>query len=145
MDSLHASIIINKPVREVFEYAASPINGPAFIPNLNENINIAPENPSLGQKFDWRFNLLGVDIKGSAEVTAYEPPHKVVLKTSGDSNSTWNFTFEDVDGKTRVSAWLEYDVVESALQRITNRVILQTINQKNTELMLDNLKTILET
>jgi len=144
MDSLHASVIINKPIMEVFAYAASPINGPAYIPNLNENINITPETPSLGQKFDWRFNLLGIDIKGSAEVTEYDPPHKVVLKTTGDSNSTWVFTFEDTNDTTKVTAGLEYDVVESALQRIANRMILQTVNQKNTELMLDNLKTILE-
>ena len=42
MSVAKASIVINKPVSEVFEYTASAENGPAFIPNLNENTDINP-------------------------------------------------------------------------------------------------------
>jgi hypothetical protein len=61
-----SSITINKPIKEVFEYMASPHNGPAFTPNLNENTNIFPEKDSVGQKFDWRFNMAGVDLRGKS-------------------------------------------------------------------------------
>ncbi len=42
-------VVINKPVSEVFAYTASAENGPAFIPNLNENTNITPSEPSIDQ------------------------------------------------------------------------------------------------
>lgn len=144
MAKVSASVAINKPIQEVFDYAASPVNGPAFIPNLNENTNIQPEQPGLGQTFDWRFNLAGVDLKGKAEVLGYEPPHKVVIKTTGDSNTTWIYTFQEERGGTRVSAEVDYEIVESALQKIANRVVVDKLNQRTAEQMLENLKTILE-
>lgn len=144
MSKVSASVVINKPVQEVFEYAASPVNGPAFIPNLNENTNIQPEQPGLGQTFDWRFNLAGVDLKGKAEVAEYEPPHKVVIKTTGDSNATWIYTFQEENGGTKVSAEVDYEIVESALQKVANKIVIDKLNQRTAEQMLENLKTILE-
>lgn len=144
MAKVSVSVIISKPIQEVFEYTASPVNGPAFIPSLNENTNINPEQPRLGQTFDWRFNLAGVDLKGKAEVAEYDPPHKVVIKTTGDSNTTWIYTFQEENGSTRVSADVDYEIVESALQKIANGVVIDKLNQRTAEQMLENLKTILE-
>src|SRR3989338_8638939 len=142
MAKINASVIINKPIQEVFEYTASPVNGPAFIPNLNENTNIQPEQPSLGQTFDWHFNLTGVDLRGKAEVTEYSSPHKVVLKSTGDSNTTWQFLFQEENGGTKVTAEVEYEFVESVLQKMANRMIIDKLNQRSAEQMMENLKTI---
>jgi hypothetical protein len=144
MDKAKSELIINKPIKEVFDYMASPHNGPAFTPNLNENTNIFPKEEGVGQKFDWRFNIAGVDIRGKAEVTEYTPPTKVVISSTGDAMSTWVYILEEVDGGTKVSAEIDYELSESALQRIANKMILHKIAQKTTEHMLDNLKVILE-
>ena len=144
MAKVSASVVINKPIQEVFEYTASPVNGPAFIPNLNENTNIQPEQIGLGQTFDWRFNLAGVDLKGKAEVAEYDPPHKSTIKTTGDSNTTWVYTFQEENGGTKVTAEVEYEIVESALQKVANRMVVDKLNQRTAEQMLQNLKTILE-
>lgn len=144
MAKVSTSVVINKPIQEVFEYTASPVNGPAFIPNLNENTDIHPETPCLGQTFSWRFNMAGVDLKGKAEVVEYSSPHRVVIKTTGDSDTTWIYTFQEENGGTRVSAEVEYKIVESALKMMANRLIIDKLNQRSAEQMLENLKTILE-
>lgn len=144
MTKISASLVINKPIQEVFDYAASPHNGPAFIPNLNENSNVVPEQPGVGQKFDWRFNMGGVDLKGNAEVTEYDAPHKVKIVTSGDSSSTWIYSFQEENGNTKVTLEVEYTVAETALQRLVNRVVVERLNQRTAEQSLENLKTILE-
>lgn len=144
MAKINALVTINKPIQEVFEYTASPVNGPAFIPNLNENTNIQPEQPSLGQTFDWHFNLAGVDLRGKAEVVEYSSPHKVVLKSTGDSNTTWLFLFQEENGGTKVTAEVEYEFVEGVLQKMANRMIIDKLNQRSAEQMMENLKTILE-
>lgn len=144
MTKVSSSITINRPIKEVFEYMASPRNGPAFIPNLNENTNIFPEKDGVGQKFDWRFNMAGVDLRGKAEVTEYTPPTKVVISSYGDADSTWIYTLEEADGGTKVSVEIDYELAETALQRIANKTVISKLAQKTTEQMLENLKIILE-
>lgn len=145
MEKVSSQITINRPIKEVFEYMASPHNGPAFTPNLNENTNIFPEEDGLGQKFDWRFNMAGVDLRGKAEVTEYVPPTKVVISSTGDANSTWTYTLEEVEGGTKASVEINYELAETALQRIANKMVVNKLTQKTTEQMLENLKVILET
>ena len=144
MSKVSATIVINKPIQEVFDYTASPHNGPAFIPNLNENSNIMPEEAGMGQTFDWRFTLAGVDLTGKAEVTAFTPPTHVTIHTTGDSTTDWVYTFAEEAGGTKVTVEVNYEIEENALKRVANRMIVDKLNQRSTEQMLDNLKTILE-
>lgn len=144
MSKVHASTVIHKPIQEVFDYTASPANGPAFIPNLNENTNIQPEQPGVGQKFDWRFNMAGVDLRGQAEVTEYNPPHNAKIVSTGDSNSTWVYSFEEADGGTKVTLEVDYEVAEGPLQKMANKVVIDQLNQRSADQSLENLKTILE-
>lgn len=145
MASAKALIVIRKPVSEVFEYTASAENGPAFIPNLNENTNITPEKAGVDQTFDWRFNMAGADLRGKAEGIAFEVDKKVTLRLTGDVNATWDYTFEDLgDGTTRITTEILYEVEPTVLQRVVNATLLDRINQNTIEQMFDNLKLILE-
>lgn len=144
MAKVSASVVINKPIQEVFDYAASPHNGPAFIPNLNENSNIQPEQPGIGQKFDWRFNMAGVDLRGQAEVTEYNSPHLAKIVSTGDSNSTWTYSFQEENGGTKVTLDVEYELAESAMQKLANKLVIEQLNQRSAEQSVENLKTILE-
>jgi len=145
MASAKALIVIRKPVSEVFEYTASAENGPAFIPNLNENTNITPEKAGVDQTFDWRFNMAGADLRGKAEGIAFEVDKKVTLRLTGDVNATWDYTFDDLgDGTTRITTEILYEVEPTVLQKVVNAALLDRINQNTIEQMFDNLKLILE-
>ncbi|KQO09785.1 SRPBCC family protein [Agreia sp. PsM10] len=145
MASAKALIVIRKPVSEVFEYTASAENGPAFIPNLNENTNITPEKAGVDQTFDWRFNMAGADLRGKAEGIAFEVDKKVTLRLTGDVNATWDYTFDDLgDGTTRITTEILYEVEPTVLQKVVNATLLDRINQNTIEQMFDNLKLILE-
>lgn len=145
MASAKALIVIRKPVSEVFEYTASAENGPAFIPNLNENTNITPEKAGVDQTFDWRFNMAGADLRGKAEGVAFEVDKKVTLRLTGDVNATWDYTFDDLgDGTTRITTEILYEVEPTVLQKVVNATLLDRINQNTIEQMFDNLKLILE-
>ena len=145
MASAKALIVIRKPVSEVFEYTASAENGPAFIPNLNENTNITPEKAGVDQTFDWRFNMAGADLRGKAEGIEFDVDKKVTLRLTGDVNATWDYTFEDLgDGTTRITTEILYEIEPTVLQKVVNAALLDRINQNTIEQMFDNLKLILE-
>lgn len=143
MINANSSVVINTALEKVFDYAASPINGPVFIPNLSENTNISPETMEVGQAWDWRFNMAGVDLHGSAEVTAFNKPHSFSLKTTGGVTSDWTYTFAQEDGGTKVTLEVSYDPPQDVLGKMSAHVI-EKVNQKNVEQGLQNLKTILE-
>lgn len=144
MAKASASIVIHKPVQEVFEYTASPVNGPAFIPNLNDNSNIQPEKSGVGQTFDWRFNMSGVDLRGKAEVTEYNAPHRVKIVSTGDGSSTWTYSFQEENGGTKVNLEVDYEIAETAIQKLANMLVVEKLNQRTAEQSVENLKTILE-
>lgn len=145
MPNAAGEVVINKPLAEVFEYTASAYNGPAFIPNLNENTNIQPEEPSIEQTFDWRFNMAGVDMRGKASGLNYEPNERVTLKLEGDVDATWDYQFSAVDDNTtRIYTEVIYDVEASRMQQMVNAAVLDRINQHTLDQMLANLKLILE-
>ena len=145
MANASGEVVINAPLDEVFDYTASAYNGPAFIPNLSENTNIEPEEPSIDQTFDWRFNMGGVDLRGKASGLNYVVGERVTLKIAGDVNATWDYQFSAVDDKsTRVYSEVIYDVDSSKLKAMVNAAIIDKINQHTLDQMLANLKLILE-
>ena len=145
MPNASGEVIINRPLAEVFEYTASAHNGPAFIPNLNENTNITPDEPSIEQTFDWRFNMAGVDLRGKASGLNYEVNERVTLKLEGDVTATWDYQFSAVDeGTTRIYSEVNYDVEAGKMQKMVNVAVLDKINQHTLDQMLANLKLILE-
>ena len=133
-----------KTIEEIFDFTASPINSPKFIPNLAENTNIKPEKPGIGQTFDWHFNMLGVSLRGKAKVTEFEKPSKVVIETNGNTKTTWVYSFEGESSGTKVSVDVEYELHEDVLRKFVDKVIVDKINQRSAQQMLENLKTILE-
>ncbi len=145
MPNASGEVIINRPLAEVFEYTASAHNGPAFIPNLNENTNITPDEPSIEQTFDWRFNMAGVDLRGKASGLNYEVNERVTLKLEGDVTATWDYQFSAVDdNSTRIYSEVNYDVEAGKMQKMVNVAVLDKINQHTLDQMLANLKLILE-
>jgi hypothetical protein len=140
---VEASTVINAPVGEVYARAASPHNGPIFIPNLNENRDITPETDGLGQTWRWRFNLFGVDITGTGRVVTFEPDRAYVLETEGDATSRWTYSFEPAAGGTRVRLAIDYDVAEGLLKGISGAVA-QRMNQQSCEQAMANLKAWIE-
>lgn len=144
MSKAMSSIIINKPIAEVFTYTASPFNGPAFIPNLSENTNIYPEEGGVGQTFNWRFNMAGIDLRGQGKVTDYEPNKKVTIETTGDTTTTWNYMFESENGSTKVTIDIDYEIAQGVLAKMVDRAVVEKLNQRTAEQMGENIKTILE-
>ena len=72
MAQISESIIINAPIEKVWEYVVDPANGAKFVPGIIEQTNISPKSPCKGQKWNWHVNLIGVELRGQAEVMEME-------------------------------------------------------------------------
>jgi uncharacterized membrane protein len=144
MAVVSSSVLINRPIREIFDYVANPQNGPKYNPFVRENSNIKPDQPCLGQTFNWRYLMRGIEMKGSAKVIEYVASQKYAIATTGDIMSTWTFLFEEQTGGTKVTLHIEYEIGQSFVKKIVNLLILDRFNQKALEDALENLKAQLE-
>ena len=143
MSKAEASIVIEAPIDDVFEKTASPETGPVFIPNLNENFNLSTSKREVGQHWQWRYNLFGVDITGTARVVSFEPNRDYLLETDGDARSRWTYSFEPAGNGTRVSLSIDYDMPTGKLANIT-AAIAERMNQQACEQAMANLKAWIE-
>lgn len=144
MYTIHAMGIVRRPLKDVFEFMAQPGNGPMFTPNLTAVVNVEPEKVCMDQTFDWRFNMVGIDLTGSARVSVFEELKQITFSAAGDGVSEWTYEFEGSGDETKLSIIISYDLADTVWSRFQNKFIIERINKKIAEQMLDNIKVILE-
>ena len=104
MFRLEHSVVINRPIEQVFEYVTNIENAPKWKSRLLEvtrtsegPVGVGTTTTHVGQFLVWR-------PKTNAEITEYKPNRKLGFKTtSGLLLAMGEFTFESVEGGTRVT------------------------------------------
>lgn len=104
MVDISHTVVIGRPVEEVFAYAGDPTNDPAWASVIidSERTSEGPlaESSTLRQVF----RFLGKRIAVDCEVSQYEPGRRLRLAAvAGGPKGELERTFEPVDGGTRVT------------------------------------------
>ena len=104
MATLELSIVINRPVEEVFAFVGNPENIPKWS-SLSREVKITSAGPiGVGTTYRSVVAFLGRRIEGETEITEYEPNRSFAEKSkSGPFPIENRTTFERVDGGTRVN------------------------------------------
>ena len=136
------SIKINAPAEKVFEYLKPEVL-PENWPSLVEVENIK-ELPNGGHSWDWKYKMAGMNFNGTSENTEVVPNERTVTKSTGGIESTITWSFQTEDGGTMVTVEAEYTVPVPLVGKLAESVIVRQ-NQKESEMILDNLKTRMET
>ena len=140
MTSIKSSITINAPVDKVFDYT-KPENLPEIWPSLVEVSNIK-ELPGGGYTWDWKYKMAGMKFDGSSEHVEYVENERTVAKSTGiDSTITWSY--EAVEGGTRMTAETDYTIPGSLLGKLAEPFVVK-MNENESETILANIKARLE-
>ena len=142
MATAKKSLKINAPVEKVFEYL-TPENLPGIWPSLVEVKNIK-ELPNGGHSWDWVYKMAGMRFTGFSENTEVVPNGRTVSQTSGGIESTITWWFQPEGDGTIVTFEGNYTVPVPLLGKLAEAVIVRQ-NEKEAELILDNLKARMET
>ena len=142
MITIEYSVMINRPVEEVFSFVTNPENNSQWVSGLIEVKLTSPGPMGVGSTGTDVRQFLGRRIESTWEVTAHEVNRKSAFKVSSGPlpmEGTW--TFEPVEGGTNVTFKVEGDpggffkLAEPLVGRIAKR---QIENDHN------NLKDLLE-
>jgi uncharacterized protein YndB with AHSA1/START domain len=142
MAKLGSSVTINAPVEKVFEYTSKPENQPEFWPSMIEVKNVK-KLPNGGYSYDFVYKLAGVRLAGSSEDTEFVPNERQVSVSTGGIESKITWLLQPEDGGTNITVEAEYTVPVPVLGKFAESIIVRMV-EKEVEVILDNLKTVME-
>ena len=122
------SIIIDRPIEEVFAYAGDPSNDPVWSTAFLDT-RITSDGPlAKGSTLIQEMRFLGKRIEIDCEVTEYEPGRRVAYNMAvGHNKGAHVRTFESVEGGTEFTLLTEGDagglfkVAEPVLNKVGTR------------------------
>ena len=153
MPSYDVSVVIDRPVEEVFAFVENPENDPIW---RNSVVEAEVEGESaadagevvgegLGATGREVYKLLGREVETRWEIVAYEPNRKVAYRsTSGPFQYEGVWTYRLTDGGTEITFAIEWELVDGhdfdgMADRVWGRV-----HRQNVEGSLQALKKLLE-
>ena len=125
----------------MFAYIDDTVNGMECVPSLTNVRGITGQG--VGKRWRWTYKMMGLPLKGEAEVIEHIPNLRCVAKTTGGILSTWTWTFKANAGGTRLHLSIEYTIPVPVLGKVGERLVLR-LNEREIALAIANLKEILE-
>ena len=135
------SVVIDRPVDEVFALAGNPDYDPRWGALIVKSRQISDGALTMGSMLEQTACILGARFTLMVEITNYEPPRATAFKAVEPVRFEHRRTFEPAPGGTRVSFTVEVDL-ESHFKMA--RSLLRSIAQRRMEADLDSLKEFLE-
>ena len=138
------SIVIQRPVEDVFAYMDDVSREPEWQPQLIEAEQIPSGPAAVGTKRRYVSDFLGKRVENTYVVKVYEPNTRLVVKTTTDSvlDATSDIRWEAVPEGTRVTMALD-GRPRGALRFVPARVMESTF-EKEVATTLKRLKERLE-
>ncbi len=137
-----ASILIKRPLIEVFTFVADPEKFTLWQPFVVEAEITSPKPIRKGTTYRYTFQVLGSVLETTGVITAYEPCRCYLYQTtSSPFPIKGGFSFKEVDDFVEVTAFGE---AESGGYFSMAQTIIGFILGRQLKVMLQTLKEILE-
>lgn len=157
MPKYEVSIVIRRPVEDVFAFVENPKNDPIWRHSMVEaeveTKRDAKDDPAdelggeigVGATGREVHERLGRKNEGTWEITEYEPNRKVAYKsTSGPVEYDGVWTYETVDGGTKLSFATQWKIIDREdFGKMSDRVF-EGMYRKGLDGDLQSLKKLLE-
>ncbi len=142
MIKVETSVLIDRPIEKVFEFATTPENDEQWLIGVKARKN--SEGPTkVGATSETEVRFLGQIVKTTFEVIEYKPPRKIAVKTvSGPITIKSEETFESVS-KDQTKVTVRGEANAKGLFKLAEPII-ERMAQRQWETSYENLKDVLE-
>lgn len=144
MESQSFTIVINRPISEVFAYMDDIEREREWQPKLQEVEQIPPGPSSIGTKKRYTSVFMKKRVENTYEVTEMGPGWRIVYRTMPGSSleATNEVTCESVDSGTRVTIVVTAE--PAGAFRLVPKRVLEKASREELEESLERLKACLE-
>ena len=138
------TMMINRPLEEVFDYMQDISREHEWQPNLREARQIPEGEPGVGTVRRYVSEFMGRRFENAYVNTIYEPYHKVAYTTTpeSDTQATGEVVWEAIDGGTRVTMRVEAEV--GGVLRLVPKGMIASVGKKELADSLARVKALLE-
>jgi uncharacterized membrane protein len=146
MAHINKSIVIEAPVEQVHARAADPERYSSWLVGLSDAEKMKGDG-GAGSIIEHSYLMGGARIPLTTEILEnWSGPDgaKVRARARGPMDGEHTWTYEPVDGGTRVTVGMEYKVPGAALGKIADRLIVERMQARSFEQSLENLKMLCE-
>ena len=141
MALIEKTTVVDAPVETVFDYVDDPTNVPDVAPGVDRVEIERRTDERIGDSFRLIYSVLGIDFPMTLVGTAYERPHTLESRMEGPMSGTFRWNFREIDTtKTELSVRIEYEVKGGAAGRAVDSLVLERVNEKNAQRMIENVK-----
>ena len=144
MATIHKSIDIDAPSERVFAILTDPKRLPEYAPGVTSVEDIHSTGHHLGDSYRANYAVLGLHFPMSFTVTEHEPPTNRTTRFEGGMKGAWTWRLSPRGQSTHVTTTMEYEMTGGILGKAMNAVLVERMNEKNAERMLENLKLVSE-
>jgi uncharacterized membrane protein len=142
MTKIERSIVIDRPVAEVWDFVHDLTKDPLWQTTLVESRPLTEGPMRVGTRWAEVRKFLGVRIEVTLEVTEYEPTSRSAIKAvSGPIPLSGGYRLEPLDGSTRFTVTGELDA--HGLFKLAEPVFARMVGRE-LEANLGHLKDLLE-
>jgi uncharacterized membrane protein len=145
MAKIRKAVLVNAPPTKIWPLISNVENIAPLSPAVVEAKITSNGAHGVGTTFDMIIDMLGFKIKGSNEVTVYEPDLRVAWKSTKGLENSGEIRLIPRGEGTNVSFTVDYTVPGGAmLGNLADKMGLEKINEDNSQGMLDELKRVME-
>jgi uncharacterized membrane protein len=141
MINVQHSVVINRPVEEVFDFVSNVENIVRWQTGALECSPISQGPSVVGAKSRYVREVLGNRVEAITEVTEYDPNRKIGFKTDVPLPIEGSYSFEIVEGGARFTFALQAE--PTGMFKLAEGMITRTV-QKQIEDDCNKLKDVLE-
>jgi hypothetical protein len=143
MASIDKELMIKAPPEKIYNFVIKSSNLTKLWPSLVEITN-EKLLPNGGYCASFKYKMAGIYLKGKSECIEVVPNKWFSVKINGAVNCTITWTFRTKDNiQTKVTITIDYHVSLPVINRLAENIIFK-MNERESEVVLDNLREILE-
>ena len=144
MPVIRKSTTVNAPAEKIFEILDAPARIIEYALGVTRVSGFHQTPQRVGDTGRISYSAIGLRFPMKFTTAAYEKNARVTLAFEGGMRGTMDWSLESQGGGTRLNLVIDYTMRGGIIGKALNALMVERMNEKNAERMLENLKMLSE-
>ncbi len=144
MPVIEKSITIQAPPGRVFAILDDPMSVQRYGPGVTDVSDIQQSEGRIGDSFKVTYSVLGLKFHITFTITGYDAGSRLESSVEGGMEGTFAWSVQPDGDSTRLGMYVDYRVKGGMAGEVISGFLVERLNAKNADAMLQNIKAMAE-